>query len=823
MNRRFALSALAVAVVVFLWLSRGGNRATTPASAPESPASLASGASEELAVATELSSETAIAMDESSGQRDPVPVPQAPERGPKTCEIRGRFVFASGEPAEGVTLRYDWDTYRSAADGTFSIPFTDDDNPNVWAELEGYAHFQWEWFGQEPDGVIDLGDVVVERGGMLRVRIVDRVGRTLTEGWTVAAQVEPRFYPDGRDEDSRVFAELAGGDGTFLLEHVRSGRVRLEADSDVAGSLDGQTVLVRDGEVADVEIRYTGPDTARRITVSLDLERFWWFDFTPEIRLSGPGMEPRLAQAIEDHGDTFSFDDLPAGSYVIEIDDPRLLPWRADGVEPGTALTAEVKGSASLELRIFDKETGAELDDYGALLRVRDAHFSPADFDLFEDEGGSHAGCVVDGILPGDFTLIVSAPGLAPAEVEIEDLAPCERRQIVARLGRGGGIAGTLVRADGSPVPRAEVTLLAADEARMGYGYEEGWPRAETDAQGRFAFGNLASGRYEVRVAPWSLLEVAKTVEIFGETTTEIRLTLPPESFASGRVLGPKGVSFEDMSIVLVGDFEDGSEGELAAELDSDGSFRIGPVRPASYAVLLQLPEEVQLDTTKLFLRAHREIGRVELKAGENPDRALDARPVWPGTLVVRARGDASALSGAVISVEGREGGDSWAGIAGLDQDGEVELTPLFAGRYGILLVAGDESWVVAAPELTTLAARGSAVCDLDVTLVPGELRIVERDTQEPFANQSLFLVPKDPIQDAFGVSFTFETDHEGALRATLTPGTYAITLLLGRGVAFAGPDGKPPPTVHWTSAGPDPDEVSVQRLEADEDDSEDR
>ena len=39
----------------------------------------------------------------------------------------------------------------------------------------------WKWFGYVPGQVIDVGDVVVERGGTIRALIVDREGRTTVD------------------------------------------------------------------------------------------------------------------------------------------------------------------------------------------------------------------------------------------------------------------------------------------------------------------------------------------------------------------------------------------------------------------------------------------------------------------------------------------------------------------------------------------------------------------------------------------------------------------------------------------------------------------
>jgi hypothetical protein len=193
---------------------------------------------------------------------------------------------------------------------------------------------------------------------------------------------------------------------------------------------------------------------------------------------------------------------------------------------------------------------------------------------------------------------------------------------------------------------------------------------------------------------------------------------------------------------------------------------------------------------------------------------------VWPGTLVVHARGDAALLSGAFLAFEGRDAGPELSGVAGLSRDGELRLFPLFPGRYGIVVGGADTGWVVAAPELCSLTAGGTARCEIDVVVAFGELRITERDSGKPFADRSIFLAPQDPMLEAFGFGLPFDTDHEGIVRATLAPGTYA--LIGGEGWSFGRPRDDLP-TIRWTPAGPDPAEVSIPRLDEGEDDSEDR
>jgi hypothetical protein len=869
LNARLAhtiLVLLALGAVLLLVL--GEREAPPPVEPSAAPNGEPAPPREEIAGSAGASAaELELPVDESDApvEREAAPAPEEP----RLAELRGRLVRADGSPVAGASLAMhgwganherqmrfglpgDWvdPRARSDAHGRFVLRF---DPPRAYqftlhARAPGFAAASWRWSEILPGEARDLGDVTLQRRGAIEVRIVDASGATLTEGWSVYAESAPRSAGEGRD-DTRACAPRADARGVFRVEDMPPGPTVLRADSRIANGIDGPTVDVRAGETVEAEIRYTGPDNARRITVITFALPFHVVDAGAEsIHLVAPDGTRRTAKHIPGSSQSHSFDDLEDGAYRVEIDDPRFLPWSRDGVRPGTSVDARLRGSAALAVEVLDDATGAAIPDWDARLRCENVGFSPREVALVEPDEEPPAGGLVDGIVPGDFTLTVRAEGFGAGSTAIGTLAPRETRRVVVRLSAPGAIAGVVRYGDGEAVPFVDVLLLPnepdaepPDDAERAAEWRakrsfETWQREQqaltvgTDQHGSFRFDGLGAGAYDLsaRVGPRMQAAERNVVVAAGETAT-VALTTPPRAFLSGTCRAPAGAPLGWLSIELEPTDPDPSEGSfhdsrVACALDDSGGYRAGPVPPGTYVVRLRPPDLVQ-SLGMMIVRtpsSGRELGTVELSAGENPGHDFDLRDALPGRLVVAGRGAGDAREGWVVDalrvrgIDATQRSGAWAhgehaARAALDERGEAVLQPLFPGDY--FVVAERAGIRVASATVVTVPPAGEVRLALDLRTFPGTVLVLDAGTGEPLAERPVLVRPVPPVAGfRMGAEMRLDTDAQGRLELRLAPGAYRVSDALNPVAAFLQPELGA--ALDWGPAGPVQAQVLVQAAE---------
>jgi hypothetical protein len=70
------------------------------------------------------------------------------------------------------------------------------------------------------------------------------------------------------------------------------------------------------------------------------------------------------------------------------------------------------------------------------------------------------AGGRLDGVVPGDYVLVLAADGHGLRSTDIDGLAPFETRALELELGPGAWVAGRVAHADGTPAPGTRVSCL---------------------------------------------------------------------------------------------------------------------------------------------------------------------------------------------------------------------------------------------------------------------------------------------------------------------------------------------------------------------------
>jgi hypothetical protein len=709
-------------------------------------------------------------------------------------------------------LPKEWKDLETAtdSDGRFSIRF---DAPRAFqfavdAKLRGHAEVSWRW-GHLPVGeVVDVGEIVLTRTGSIAGRVVDREGKPASGDWRVYA--DTMHQPSGAGGDrTRASTPADAITGEFRLEDLPPGPARLTAWSRIANWIDGPTVAVAVGEEARADVVYDGPDNRRRISVVAFTEPFHIFSSeVGPITLHGGPVDPLLAKKIEGSSQSWSFDDLDPGSYTVEIGDPRFRRWARSGVSPGSTVEAHLAGSAAVALTVVE-EANRPIHDYRLLIRFRFGEGRRVSPDLFELRGreaqeppaGRYAGLV-----PGDSTLLVEAPGFAVAEAPVDDLKPGEERAVGVSLQRGATIAGVVVRSDGAtPVEGARVSLEPAEaegtrplrSARIISERSEAARATATDSAGRFEFRQVPSGHYRVRavLAPSVAAERETAVEGTGPATP-LTLALPGCGTLRGRLVGPAGARFDGLKVSaepsgkrrrdpLDEDGESPSEVDVAA----DGSFLLGPLPAGLAQVSALIPEHgvpSGFDSGTMSGSPRVKLGRAEIRDGEETRADFDLSERFPGALQIRVTVDGRSAAGFLVEFSSDLGGIR----SHLDAEGSVRLAPIFAGSWTPRVLSPEDVWA-AESAAVRVPAGGEATARVDVKLTAGTLQVLERDSGTPLADQEIFVRcwwpniseprPSSWLDSLFfgrsmsGLHRSFRTDGEGRVQLRLPPGRYEV------------------------------------------------
>lgn len=841
--RRRLLVLLAVALALVFWFALGRDDAPSPAQRAERELTTSDAVAPSLTAPTLASapdptvSRAAIAAEPVGSAGTPALAAAAPAD-TQLAEVRGRFLLSDGGAASGVAvglrgwnannervMKYgqpqNWENPStvSAADGRFTLRF---DPPRAYqfvlaGNLAGHAAASWRWSEIEPGKIVDVGDVTLAAAGSIRARIVDSAGVVLNQGWHVHAEGGTAAESDPGRRATRVNA-VVEPTGWATLEGVPPGSVILTAYSRIANWIDGPTVSVRAGETVEAEILYTGPDNLRRIVVLPFSRPFHVFSGgVTEITLSGPGIAPRAATKVARSSQSFSFEDLEPGSYSVQIDDPRFLPWRADGVEPGSSVDAKLKGSAAVILTVVDAATGANVERYEIDVRFDGAQFGPSTFRVLEKSAEPPAGGLFDGLVPFDQTLIVRADGYAPYEAAAPALAANETRALAVRLTRGVTVSG-VVRARGSGAPHADVAVALRRQEKTPGAFrsrsadDPAARSTRTDAAGRFAFDLVGDGAWIVEGTASPTLSAQRDVTVANGAASEATIEFPPSGVLVGRLIGPAEADWSKLAVLALprkpADAPDAEwngrwidRSVAAASIAADGTFRTQLLPTGSVDVSLRLPDARIPSGFSGW--SGTEGGNIalellELEPGENR-REYDVRDRFPGGIDVAARVNGEPTPGLVVQATST-GPESFTAVSVLDANGKGALRPLAVATYRFVVNPIDGAWRFQDERVVQLAANGSATIEFDIRLVDGTLAVVDAATRAPLAGTTVRI----GLENSEWPEIQVGTDGEGRIRTRLALGRYALwsgtdAFQMTRGPSF-----------EWTTNGPMPATVAL-------------
>jgi len=777
--------------------------------------------------------------------------------------VRGRLVYASGEPASGTTVKL---TGYAAGIERVTVQGEPDDwsDLEVWADRDGRFAFafvpprayqflvsakrpklvgvEWRWGSLEPGIEVDLTEAVLEPGGSILATVVDEEGNPMPSGWSVSVRTAPEF--DGGAHFRSVAALPTATAGGWRFDDVAAGVNEVRAVHDVGGQLAGLDVSVVVGEEQTATLVYTGPPLDSRVTLATSTSRgLAVLPDASSVEAVGPDGEPRAATPT---ATGFVFDDLDReGLYHLSIEDERFLPWSRSGVVPGRWIQVELVGSSELTLHVSDSESGQPVDAFRARLRRKDVSFRPDQFLL---EGGN--GDVQRGVVPGSYSLVVSADGYPPASAEVGDLEPGERRAVRVALGSEAAIAGSLSLPGAVGGTELRVTLRSSQPLSGGgdgdpsvsvSGYSTaasgrpqalGRPQEErsvlVDAGERFSFPSLSAGTYELEGRASTLLSATQDVQVKEGVTTEVALALDTPCYLEGRlaVAGDVDWSSVSLELALPASEQDPEAGmrlhfaklagtqppagsPLSVQLSANGEFRLGPAAAGTYVLSLVLPDQHTRSgsMTRVKPGARKQLAEVVLEAGST-ELEPDAERLRPGELSVRLTRAGEPLPGVSILASGI--GVDAAGTAA--SDGTVTLGPLFPGRYQLEVQDRDGQWLGLAPGVQGLEPGEVRDVVVEAELVSGVVEIVDESSGAPLAGQTFLLGLVPNLGGLRTIRMRrVHTDGAGRCSLELMSGTYLFASSfeeLREGLASGGFEGE----VRWEAGGPTPARIRLAR-----------
>jgi len=361
---------------------------------------------------------------------------------------------------------------------------------------------------------------------------------------------------------------------------------------------------------------------------------------------------------------SFSFFDVPAGTYTLEGDDFLSLSVGSLTIPQGApvlGLNVVAQPGKTLEGRVIGS-TGRAVAD--ALVQLTDA--LGREFLATTDFNGRYR---FGGLSPGAATIDIDAQGLVPVDDAALTVSGSEPNTRDFTLSTGGMITGRVVSPSGAPVPGAELVARLVGGSDFSQTITAGF-------DGRFRIGGLPAGSYEVIATADGLAAGLREQVLVGNATTtpiaDLALTV------GGRVFGTITDARTGQPIPGA-QFQHAALGQQEAPIlaNVSGAYSAPNLAAGTFTTLITAPGFIPRSV------------ELTLDAGENERYDVALRPLGAIDGVVRAAGTpAAGLELTLLQiapglpqeqftvVSGRSGGFSFSGLP----DGQYVLSFASAG-----------------------------------------------------------------------------------------------------------------------------------------------
>ncbi len=281
------------------------------------------------------------------------------------------------------------------------------------------------------------------------------------------------------------------------------------------------------------------------------------------------------AKAVSGIGGDFEIEVAAAGRYVLMAFDAATGRRASIPVEvPGPLVTIELPATRRVAGRVVDGDTGKGVA--GARISPEMVGRSSEFYDFDETD--------LDGVFSfeafevGRYLVNVAAEGYLPPEpVEVSVGPAAATEEITVTVFRGVRAGGRVRDDNGDPVEGAQVRAVRVSD--LG---EEITLRGETDSDGIFDIGGLASGAVEISVRTEGYVPAHRTLELEGDVL-DLVIELDRGEALSGRVLDSDGSPLPGADVVAEAGGEPGQY--LRDRADEDGVFALDGMSPGPWEI----------------------------------------------------------------------------------------------------------------------------------------------------------------------------------------------------------------------------------------------
>lgn len=805
--RVVAVVAIAVVAGATWWLMQRDHVASRPpvTADPSAPAESPSQAS------TESRSDRRLMRPRAFSESEPAEPESVPEGA--LAIIRGRCVDpAGGAPLGGCKIElHGWvansgrlDAFVkdhgpvawsdppdqvTRKDGGFEVGFLPPDPYQFMLTISGSgrATMQGRWFALKPGEIVDLGDVMIPAGTVLRGKVIDE-GGTVKPGITVSLsrhddrkqKLAPRSWHQ----------QVTRSDGTFVFADPLSGG-SFSVDVQGADLVEPRAIDIRASEATlSVDIRVRAFSEADAISGVVKDDRG-----DPVAKASVQYFSPRVgsrAQRMLESGKDGSFRIQKAG------DDPRepvTISVRCTGYESSEGLTKyewgrkdvtiTLRKGATVTVVVRDGDFGKPLERFGVrCFGTRGPGARAADATRLRNRGEHPNGVLeLGGVLRGRQFLVIEPEGAEwlPSRGQefeaTEDGAPLQevtvwravKKTVLVRSQDGKPVAGTkleLLRpVAGRPV---DLKTRALEVSELSKGF---WQCAflldvgQTDEEGTLEMRGAPNETLVLRALGPGHAPVTSEVRFDGAEAT-IAVVVQKGATLVGKILpleilsqldgrGPEDAGREHerhgIGVALRLGIRGSVEfplGHAKAPIESDGTFRIDGVPPGTWSVDLHYldgPQGVKQSGTSIYSygSGSMQIGKFDLVDGEERHETFDLTKMLKAELEGILTIDGKPVEGGALAFDGLVDGSSddrlLAQQIGIGSDGAFKAL-VWPARYRLIVqtMRDGKRRCVQTPELLALAAGEKLRRTFDFPSSLLELRIVASDGLTPIAGALL-------------------------------------------------------------------------------------
>ena len=387
---------------------------------------------------------------------------------------------------------------ETGADGRFELSGVPPGENALAIVARGQAAERVDFTARATGGVVDLGDVRLEAGLVIRGHVRTAVGAP-----AVGANVMALGITGPPRADGVIPVAETEADGTFVLAGLEQreyevtvlaqgfGKAHKTAEP---GSGPVDLVLEPAGVVTGLVVdERSRPVEAFRVSTAAGDERTM-------------RNLPRFEEMTVEDG-RFALSDVAAGVYTVTVSATDYAPTAVSGVKVEAGVSADV---GTVKLRAGAIVRGSVVDDDGAGVPGARVSASGPGRDWVAGDGplgttgttqttDMSGAFELRGVPAGLTVLSASHPEHAAAEPVTVDVDPAKQAADVRLvLSQGGRVAGSVRRRDGSPIAGA---MVKVHPARRGPRSIMAWDgELLTGADGSFAVDHVPAGRAQVTV-----------------------------------------------------------------------------------------------------------------------------------------------------------------------------------------------------------------------------------------------------------------------------------------------------------------------------------